>query len=621
MESLEMVTFAFCVLLRASYVLWTVGASDPVGGAVCQSAEATESAGPIDWQPADMRKGLTQTELLSSNAWTTLHFGVAPLQVSLPRYLKLHNPADRLARVQAFLILEPETLDRKYQQLLPDEDEIFTVPETAEQPSDSMRAIHEASSRLPPVSFRQPNDQTLLERLFLALGRHQATDLTKLQTNMLPKYVCKRDCRWVPTDPNAYELMSNLSQAFYLSPEAQGVFYLPPGGCMHLGPIVFHPSGIGHYHAILLIRLKYSKSDAILHRVELTGEGQYARLAFQASTIYRRSGQFDSHVRSQEYSSLEFNVTQEDLLDQMTVQNRQVSLPQTVTFTRRFEAQNVGSMPLFLTGVSLDGQGCTRFGIHIHDCETPRLVQPQGVVFWNVSYTPEFVETDVHTQLWMHATEAFFYIPLEVSLVLLDLTRLSEWRSVDVHSWTHLAADTALLLQTILATGCLLAIGKDAIWPPQQTTVKVQSSREQVNHLALPPMQELTRSPHLSPVPAPVQPLTVCHVQSSSLPPLLTLPVEDPSIKREVNKTRKVKKLKASILKFAPTAPQTTDNGDSGTVFATKQPYVKRIRCKSEAEDQGSESFTTTHTEEELEDVYLDDFKNRQGLFNGFSFA
>jgi len=612
-----MVIFALCVLLRAALALWTDPASDYIGSATCQLGETLASPGPVDWQPADPRKGLTLTELWQSNAWTALDFGITPLYAQSARFLKLHNPSDRPVRVQAFLLLDPEILDKKLQVPSYDEDEIFTAPDKAEQPSDSLRVIQEASSRTPAPNPTAPAQLSLLDKLRLALGLTQPLDLAKLRTSVLPRFVCERECKWIPSESSlTFDLLSNLSQAFYLSPQTQGVYFLPPGGCMHLGPILFNPTGIGNYTSVLLVRLKSGKHDSIIHRVELRGEGEFSRLAFQAWTTYRKTGQYhQSTLRGLELSSLEFNVSQEDLRDVLTVHNGEVRLPQAVTFTRRFEAQNVGSIPLFITQVSIEGQGCERFGVLIHDCDSPIRVEPRGTVAWNVSYTTEFRETEVQTRLWVQAAEAFFYIPLEVTVKLGDLVRWAEWKGRDVDSWDYFTADTALLVQIVLATGCLLAIGKDAVWPTPSLRVSIKSSREVVKR-TYEPLHEMSHSPHFSATLVPLPLPTPSQFPTSPPPPLDEIPK-----KQEVCiKPRKVKKPKASVLKFAPKAPQNADNSEGTALFATKQPCAKVKRSKSE-EDQGSESFTTTHTEEELEDVYLDDFKTRQGLFNGFSFA
>lgn len=614
-----MVIFALCVLLRAALAFWTDPASDYIGSASCQLEGILTGPGPVDWQPAEQRKGMTQSELWQSNAWTTLDFGRSPLFAQSSRFLKLHNPSDRPARVQAFLVLDPDILDKKPQQTSIDEDEIFTTPNKAEHSTDSLRAIFEASARTAPLNQATPYALSLLDKLKLALGLGESLDLNKLRTSVLPRYACERECKWVSAEPSiASDMLSNLSQAFYLAPQTQGVYFLPPGGCMLFGPIIFNPAGIGNYTSALLVRLKYGKQDSVLHRVELRGEGQYSRLAFQASTTYRKTGQYHkSTLNGLEFSSLEFNISQEDLRDVLTVNNGEVRLPQTVTFTRRFEAQNVGSIPLLITQISIEGQGCERFGVLIHDCDSQIQVEPKGTVSWNVSYTTEFRETDVQTRLWVQATEAFFYIPLEVTVKLGDLVRWAEWRETNVGSWEYLAADTALLLQILIATGCLLAIGKDAVWPPSSAGSCLKSSRELVCRLPYTSLCDISHSPRFSPAPAvPTPPL---HSPVSSP---LPLPLDDNSKKPETSvKPRKVKKPKANILKFAPKAPQNTDNCEGVALFATRQPLAKGKRSKSEADDQGSESFTTTHTEEELEDVYLDDFKTRQGLFNGFSFV
>ena len=595
-----------------------------------------------EFQHCAQRKTLGEKPLLRTRV---VDFGRHPLRSRLQRFVKIQNPTDSPMFAQLFVMVDGRTIEEVLQReckVRPsvgdttlDEEEFANVT-SVELPKcsaddEEVKSVAVASREAMPVRDLFTLDWPLADKL-KKVWTGDIGDLgEEARVNWLPKQKCGSSCSWVLSDPeHNSHLLESHSQAFFLSPLSQSPQYIPSHSSMLLGPVVFQPSALGVHSGTLIVRNNVTGVEV----VELRGETEFGRVAFERETICRRAQHIPATTRYtnlQEMSTLSFEVSKIDITSQQLLHSGIRKLPESIEFTHIYEARNVGNSPLTVTKILVEGVSCSLKGFTVANCLERVSLLPGETMAVNVTYESSFLQNEMTVRLWIVTEFDAFYIPLELSIDMKDMSTLLDQQTVTRRSLTYLCCDLSMLLLSVLAAGYVALIvqeslrdgdlphaslaskeikgGRQRVYPRCKSPQLVRAAGFEVN------TGEDNADRQLEP-PRYQSPTSVkCSApQSPDLP-----------------KPRKVKKQKHPIIKFAPTtveySPAPTPELIATTRFLMKNakqndsvsPLLARVEHCGEKPRSGSQGSCTTSLDEEEADVYLDEYKTRMGLFGGFS--
>ena len=543
----------------------------------------------------------------------TLDYGKLLLRQRGARYLKLQNPWNNTVEVQLFLMLEKvEDVLRKDCIVLSshsalDDEELETDSPTCavdEKEVPAAKAWSEASS--PPIR-RFTGDWALTSKLQAWWSRDFTSTGEEANLSWLPRQ--KSEGGWIHSNlEHNIELLVSQTQSFYLSDQAKRTISLPPRTSTKL-LIYFHPTALGSHSAHLFIRNNHTGQ---LEALKLRGETLLPRLAFDSMTIYQGTHQIlnTRHPGQTEMTSLSFEVSKIHIIMQQVLQNGVRVLPETLHFTRQYRAKNLGNAPMVIKKVLLGGVSCSLMGFTVVNCDEGALVAPGEVFAVNITYESELLQTQAVEQLWIVTEHDAAYIPLELSIDVMDVSP-SKFQGTTKNSLTYRASEFSILLVMTLAAGYAYLVTKDFLTDVRSYPKRCERERS-VSFLQRVP---LCKSPQLQPMDPPkAEP-----VEFEPLPllssPMKVSPTDPP-------KVRKVRRHKHPVLKFSPATNFEPIRQQAPEIFASYRWPGKPAKITDSPEgesdeEQPQESQGSTSFSEE-DDVFLDDYKTRQGLFSGF---
>lgn len=587
-------------------------------------------------QEISFSKGLTYGEVrlwhrqaghTPSLASPTLQFGTFPIKTRAERYIQVRNPTNVPMLVQFHLLSDDiETIlwqgcnstNSNIPSFDLDDEECENCKETVSFrcSSDTEEVRNLSTNLLPPLP---PKHFSVLDRVAVQLNQRERLSF-RLDTLPRYKYVGKGE--WILQSPevNAYMVRKGV-QGFFLAGEARNAVLIPPGDSKVIGTVCFEATAIGEYKGKLLIRTNASIYDVI----DLTAEAKYARIAFRREVSYKHSRP-KVRASAPDMSSIDLSILEEDLREQ--VDRSTGRLPASVTVTKYFQAENVGTTELRISKVLLNGQFCSLMGLSIPNCDQTYLLQPNQTLELAINYEFTFLHRELQAFLWLFTEEDGFYLPLKVNIYVEELGKYAKMRSFDRDSVSYWLSELFTLIDILVSAGYLVVVGRDVLKKPE------------IVHFRMFSMQ---KCPVLEPfcLKTRVQPPILMRKMVPEPEEIEILPLFQPIISENPPKTtslkpKKYKKPKSSILKFSPNSqnsPNKSETPESHDIIATNRLLLAKKREKSlgnsevlvgEVETgpdlQQFESSTTTHSEDgETESEYLDYYKTRQGLFSGFS--
>lgn len=601
------------------------------------SAELLEASNP----ELSFSKGLTYGEVrhwhrqagkTPSLASSTLQFGTFPIKTRSERYIQVHNPTNEPILVQFHLL--PDDIESILWQGCNstnsntpsfdlDDEECENCQEAVSLhcSSDAEEVRNLSAQLLPPLP---PKHFSVLDKVAFQLSQHLRERLS-FRLDALPRYKYVGKGEWVlqSQEVNGYMVRKGV-QGFFLAGQARNAVLIAPGQSKVIGTVSFEATAIGEYRGKLLIRTNASIFDVI----DLTAEAKYARIAFRREISYQHSRP-KVRASAPDMSSLDLSILEEDLRDQ--VDRTTQRLPSSVKVTKYFQAENVGTTELRISKVLINGKFCSLMGLSINNCDQTYILKPNQTLELAISYEFTFVQRELQAFLWVFTEEDGFYLPLKVNIYVEDLGKYAKLRSYEPDSVSYWLSELFTLLDILISVGYLVIVGKDVLIKPEIVHFRLFSAQKCANvepfclKIRIQPpvlMRKIVPEPEEPEILPPSQPIL------SENPPKIT------SLK-----PKKCKKIKSSILKFAPNTlnspnkPETTESHD---IIATNRLLLTKKKQKSmgsgeilvgeiESEQPGGpdlqlfESSTTTHSEDgETESEYLDYYKTRQGLFSGF---
>lgn len=604
-------------------------------------AEVSAGLSTADSEPS-FSKGLTYGEVRQWHrqagksailALSSIHFGTFPLKTLVQRHILVHNPTSSPLLIQ-FHVLPNDiesmlwhgcnTTKTLVSAFDLDDEECENCQEAASpwcsSDLEEVEIVRNLSSQLPPAV---PSDLSVLDKVAFQLRSHRR-EKPSFRLDALPRYKYGKG-EWVLQSPevNGYMLQRGV-QGFFLAGRARNAVVIAPGQSETIGTVCFEANAIGDYRGKLLIRTNASIYDAL----DLSAEAQYARIAFRREISHRQSR---PKVRSSapDMSTLDLSVLEEDVSQQ--IDRITERLPAVVKVTKYFEAENVGTTELRIAKILLNGHSCSLMGLTIEDCEQTFVLQPNQTMEIAISYEFSFVQRELQAFLWLFTEEDGFYLPLKLTVYVEELGKYAQLRAVQRDSVNYFLSELFTLLDCLISLGYLLLVAKEVLIKQKLTSFRLFSNRQMA--ICVPFLPQVTlKPPNLirKCVPEPEEPdILPC--------PQPTIPEDQP--KSTLLKPKKCKKAKVSILKFAPSGPNSgnkSETGESQEIIATnrlllakkaqKQPTNEALASEVESEKPGGrdsqlfESTTTTHSEDgETDGEYLDCYKTRQGLFSGFA--
>lgn len=551
----------------------------------------------------------------------TLDYGKQLLRQRGVRYLKLQNPSNSTVDVQVFLMLEKvEEVLRKdcvvlsSHNALDDEELEMNSPTCAVDENEVPSAKAWSAAVVPPMR-RFMGDWGLARKISTILNADEKSIGEEANLSWLPRQ--KSEGGWIPSNlEHNIDLLASQTQSFFLPDQTKGTISIPPRTSTKL-PIYFHPTALGNHQAHLFVR---NNLTGQLETVKLRGATLLPRLAFERETIYNGNHQIPNtrHLGQAEMTTLSFEVSKTHIIGQQVIQAGVRILPETVHFTRQYQARNIGNAPLAITKVLIDGVSCSLMGFTVSNCEEGALVGPGETFAVNITYQTELLQTQAVEQLWIVSEHDAFYIPLELSIDMKDVSP-SKFQGAKKDSLTYRASELSVLLLMILAAGYASLIFKDFLCTATSFSIRCERERS----ITLMPCPSRCKSPQLQPIDPPKSEPEVVQ-----LLPVLISPTKPASA--DPPKVRKVRRHKHHpVLKFSPAVTQMEPlRPQSPEVFASYrwlQKPTKPVDSPEEEEEsdeeqpQGSQGSCTTSFSEEDDDVFLDDYKTRRGLFCGFS--
>ena len=548
----------------------------------------------------------------------TLDYGKQLLRQRGVRYLKLQNPSNSTVDVQVFIMLEKvEEVLRKdcvltSHSALEDEELEMDSPTCAVDEKEVPSAKAWSAAGVPPMR-KFMGDWGLVEKIAAVLSSDVRSIGEEANLSWLPRQ--KSEGGWIPSNlEHNIDLLASQTQSFYLPDQTKGTISIPPRTSTKL-PIYFHPSALGSHVAHLFVR---NNLTGQLEAVKLKGVTLLPRLAFERETIYKGNHQIlnTRHLGQAEMTSLSFEVSKIHIIGQQVIQSGVRILPETVHFTRQYQARNVGNAPLAITKVLLDGVSCSLMGFTVANCEEGALVAPGETFAVNITYQSELLQTQAVEQLWIVAEHDAFYIPLELSIDMKDVSP-SKFQGAKKDTTTYRASEFSVLMLMIFAVGYASLILKDFLSPSSPLPMRCERERS----ITLLPCPSRCKSPQLQPVDPPK-----CEPEVLQPLPMPISPTKQSST--DPPKVRKVRRHKHHpVLKFSPVVAQLQPvRTQSPELFASYRWLRKPVKPADSPEEesdeeqpQGSQGSCTTSFSEEDDDVFLDDYKTRQGLFCGFS--
>eukprot|EP00817_Percolomonadidae_sp_ATCC50343_P000223 CAMPEP_0117423540 /NCGR_PEP_ID=MMETSP0758-20121206/4137_1 /TAXON_ID=63605 /ORGANISM="Percolomonas cosmopolitus, Strain AE-1 (ATCC 50343)" /LENGTH=1064 /DNA_ID=CAMNT_0005206777 /DNA_START=927 /DNA_END=4117 /DNA_ORIENTATION=+ len=250
--------------------------------------------------------------------------------------------------------------------------------------------------------------------------------------------------------PNGYDRnMTRYMNHKDFSIEGEGLIeaVIPPKERILLGPILYTPSTIGLSHAMLYIR----NNLTILDKMEIAGVGANGKLEFEH--LGQRMGQ-EIHFDIQSHHIGKFDEEGQFYLKKSGDSKRQttsdVSSSQKketiISYTHTFTLKNSGNIDILILKSSVAGQGCSAFGITLHNCKTIHL-RPNEQTTYSITYEPDFSQAQFisEIQFMTNKQETLIY-PISFTLPEEMLPHLQKYTNKNIKMKWLISSGVVILL-------------------------------------------------------------------------------------------------------------------------------------------------------------------------------
>ena len=212
---------------------------------------------------------------------------------------------------------------------------------------------------------------------------------------------------------------TNIENFFFTRKFSDNNFIIEPFSYLNVGPIVYSPKTVGEHYEMIFIK----NNLTVLYPIKLRGESGVGTLEFIEETNPLLKFNRLITVICKEHAKLR-NPSQSTELDlrltkaEIIIESNKTNYNETIwenllnkfskleiytlrtrkTHHRIFTVRNIGNMPLIINGISVDGRGCSAYGLTIDNCGGFRL-EPHQVYKVNFTYVTSFAVSSVKHSL------------------------------------------------------------------------------------------------------------------------------------------------------------------------------------------------------------------------------
>ena len=304
-----------------------------------------------------------------------------------------------------------------------------------------LKDILKLSRRMAPQNAQSLYGLSLAQKLKLMINKGFSILHRRLHKNML--YRNTDNTSFISGVMPSVRKSILQKQGFFISPKYKNKkVVIPPGKTLTLPVLQCYPQEDSDGQMNLLMKNDYSK----LIILPISAQLGKVRLIVQ-KVIYVNEGITTSIIQKKEdYSKMIFLIYSHDLIQKVAKEVKKIIFRKSVS--RIFELKNSGNLPLLVSSISVENQGCTFNGFQITNCKGFRLEPGQSHRLEIMLTQTGNFETELKRDIYLMMDSRVLVFSFEVKSTDIFTPELASWAFVS--SITHVFRLVAFIFVCIL---------------------------------------------------------------------------------------------------------------------------------------------------------------------------